>query len=485
MELAEQNIGVMTLAALDAVINNRSIEKFHPVHDWIASLPEWDGTCRVEALMTRLTDNDYERRLLVRAFTAMVVQMAGIRQNGYGNSLCPILISTRHGWGKSQFIKRLLPETLRPYFTDSFNPAEEDQCLRRMATRALICLDEFDRFVGKRLTTLKNFIQMSSVDLKQLYQGRYEVKERLASFWGTSNRRYVLMDETGSRRYLGKYLQVEMLPFSLEEFFDWNSLTLHTLAPEEMTNASVLADDYLRNGGYPEVVASRQLVRSYLETLFDAIVWKDVARRHRVRNVSDLNDLAMYLVSNCCNPVSANELTEELGFSSVNTTKKFMDYLHEPYLFYYLPRYNNKLRLMKKAPRKVYVVDNGFVAAKAFALSDNLGRLFENQVFVELVRRGFDTERTLFYYRSRTDKEVDFVLRKGSHIECLVQVCYDMTSAKTEKREVDSLVECAGEPFFWIKIYHVPLRYIIIHCCTPRKRYVPGRMLTKIIWRVC
>lgn len=243
----------------------------------------------------------------------------------------------------------------------------------------------------------------------------------------------------------GKYLQVEMLPFSLEEFFDWNSLTLHTLAPEEMTNASVLADDYLRNGGYPEVVASRQLVRSYLETLFDAIVWKDVARRHRVRNVSDLNDLAMYLVSNCCNPVSANELTEELGFSSVNTTKKFMDYLHEPYLFYYLPRYNNKLRLMKKAPRKVYVVDNGFVAAKAFALSDNLGRLFENQVFVELVRRGFDTERTLFYYRSRTDKEVDFVLRKGSHIECLVQVCYDMTSAKTEKREVDSLVECAGE----------------------------------------
>ena len=243
----------------------------------------------------------------------------------------------------------------------------------------------------------------------------------------------------------GKYLQVEMLPFSLEEFFDWNSLTLHTLAPEEMTNASVLADDYLRNGGYPEVVASRWMVRSYLETLFDAIVWKDVARRHRVRNVSGLNDLALYLVSNCCNPVSANELTEELGFASVNTTKKFMDYLHEPYLFYYLPRYNNKLRLMKKAPRKVYVVDNGFVAAKAFALSDNLGRLLENQVFVELLRRGFDTEKTLFYYHSRTDKEVDFVLRKGSHIECLVQVCYDMTSARTEKREVDSLVECAGE----------------------------------------
>ena len=243
----------------------------------------------------------------------------------------------------------------------------------------------------------------------------------------------------------GKYLKVEMLPFSLEEFFDWNKLDLSKLNLEQHADVSALMDDYLRNGGYPEVVASRQLTRTYLDTLFDSIVWKDVAKRHSVRNVTDLNDLALYLVFNFCNPVSANELTEELGFSSVNTTKKFMDYLHEPYLFYYLPRYNNKLKLMKKAPRKVYVVDNGFVAAKAFSLSDNLGRLLENQVFVELLRQGYDTDKTMFYYRSRNDKEVDFVLRKGTHIEQLVQVCYDMSNAKTEKREVDSLTECAGE----------------------------------------
>ena len=243
----------------------------------------------------------------------------------------------------------------------------------------------------------------------------------------------------------GKYIQVEMLPFSLEEFFDWNKLELHVLREENKTDASVLIDDYLRNGGYPEVVASRQLTRSYLDTLFDSIVWKDVAKRHNVRNITDLNDLALYLVSNFCNPLSANELANELGFSSVNTTKKYLDYLHEPYLFYYLPRYNNKLKLMKKAPRKVYVVDNGFVEAKAFSLSDNLGRLLENQVFVELIRRGYNTDKTIFYYRSRNDKEVDFVLRNGPHITQLVQVCYDLGSPKTEKREVDALLECAGE----------------------------------------
>lgn len=184
---------------------------------------------------------------------------------------------------------------------------------------------------------------------------------------------------------------------------------------------------------------------NYLSTLFDSIIWKDIAKRHNVRNVEDLNNLAMYLVSNFCNPFSANELAHELGLSSVATTKKFMGYLREPYLFYYLPRYNNKLKLMKKAPQKVYVVDNGFVEAKAFSVSENLGRLLENQVFIELVRRGYDTDKSLFYYRSRNDKEVDFVTRKGVRVEMLIQVCYDLSSERTLKREVDSLIECAEE----------------------------------------
>ena len=67
------------------------------------------------------------------------------------------------------------------------------------------------------------------------------------------------------------------------------------------------------------------------------------------------------------------------------------------------------------------------MASKAFSLSDNLGRLLENQVFIELIRRGYDAEKTVFYYRSRNDKEVDFVLREGPRILRLIQVCYDMS----------------------------------------------------------
>lgn len=243
----------------------------------------------------------------------------------------------------------------------------------------------------------------------------------------------------------GRYIQIEMLPFSLSEFFTWNHKVLSDIQTEDMASAQSLINDYLHNGGYPETVSARGLTQSYLSTLFDSIVWKDIAKRHNVRNVEDLNNLALYLVSNFCNPFSANELAEELDLSSVATTKKFMGYLKEPYLFFYLPRYNNKLKMMKKAPQKVYVVDNGFVAAKAFSVSENLGRLLENQVFIELVRRGYNPEKSLFYYRSRNDKETDFVTREGTHVESLIQVCYDLTSPKTLKREVDSLVECAEE----------------------------------------
>lgn len=242
----------------------------------------------------------------------------------------------------------------------------------------------------------------------------------------------------------GRYLQVEMLPFSLAETMEWKGIG-NNGNDTQHAEATVIADDYLRNGGYPETIDMRSITRSYLSTLFDSIIWKDVAKRHNIRNITDLNNLALYLLSNFCNPLSANDIAQELTMSSVTTTRKFMDYLHEPYLFYYLPRFNNKLKLMKKAATKVYVIDNGFVTSKAFNISENLGRLLENEVFVELLRQGFQTESSLFYYRSRNDREVDFVTRHGAHIHQLIQVCYDMSSPKTEKREVASLIECGEE----------------------------------------
>ena len=238
----------------------------------------------------------------------------------------------------------------------------------------------------------------------------------------------------------GRYLQIELLPFSLYETIAWKSGSLTS-----DSSTMLVVDDYLHNGGYPETIMARSITKSYLSTLFDSMLLKDVAKRKKVRNSTDLYNLASYLLSNFCNPVSINDLAHELGMKSVATTQRFCNYLTEPYLFFFLPRFNNKLKLMNKAPRKVYVVDNGFVQSAAFNISENLGRLLENQIFIELMRRGYQPGLSLFYYRTRNDKEIDFVVRKGAKVEQLIQVCYDMTSDKTRRRELGALVEAAEE----------------------------------------
>lgn len=100
---------------------------------------------------------------------------------------------------------------------------------------------------------------------------------------------------------------------------------------------------------------------------------------------------------------------------------------------------------MTKTLLKVYVVDNGFVLDADFNLSEDLGRSLENDVFLELRRRGYDEEKSLFYYRSRNEKEVDFVIRRGTHVERLIHVSYDISNKRTCKREISVLTECAGE----------------------------------------
>ena len=243
----------------------------------------------------------------------------------------------------------------------------------------------------------------------------------------------------------GRYIPIAMYPFSLSETLHWYDIDPINIPLESSAKVISIQDDYLRLGGYPEIVKTRALAQSYLSTLYDSILLKDVAKRHKIRNTEGLYNLAGYLLANFCNLITANDITNEFGLKSVTTTQKFLNYLHEPYLFFYLQRFNNKLKAMKKAARKVYVVDNGFVSTTAFNISENLGRLLENQVFVELIRQGYDTENTLFYYRSRNDKEVDFVTRKGVKVEKLIQVCYDLTSEKTRRREIDALIEVAGE----------------------------------------
>ena len=244
----------------------------------------------------------------------------------------------------------------------------------------------------------------------------------------------------------GRYVETLMLPFSMKETLQYTQVNMQPQLPAEEAVLSNAMEDYLKNGGYPEIVRAREIEQAYMGSLFDSIILKDVAKRHKIRKTTELYDLADYLINNYSNPLSYTGIAGDLNLGSVTTVKKFCKYLEEPYLFYFLPRFNRKLKEMKKADRKVYVVDTGFVLARSLELSANSGRQLENMVFVELLRRGFDIKKNeLFYYHTASGKEIDFVIKKGTKVNMLIQVAYEISKLKTRRRELDALVIASDE----------------------------------------
>lgn len=246
----------------------------------------------------------------------------------------------------------------------------------------------------------------------------------------------------------GRYVQIEVFPFSFAELLRFHKISLpgrQPLIPAEIGNILNYLNNFLLSGGFPEIVLNPSIADNYLSALFDSILLKDIMRRFRIRQPRQLYDLSNYLLANCTNPYSFNQLKTGLNFNSVATIQKFTGYLTETYLFVILTRYDVKVKTQQKSPVKFYIIDNGFVKARSFRISPDYGSQLENVVFTELLRRHYKPGLDLFYYRTRNDREVDFLCRKEYVVEQLIQVCYDITNEKTLKREITALTEASSE----------------------------------------
>jgi len=172
----------------------------------------------------------------------------------------------------------------------------------------------------------------------------------------------------------GRYTAVEILPFSFREFLlarDYRPAQA-VAAPEARAEILGFLEEYLRQGGYPEVVVKNLEVKPYLQTLFEALLLKDVVKRYKVRFSQKLYDLALYLVSNFSAEFTFNSLKKALSFNSVNTLQKYLGYLEEAYLVFSLNRFSFKMKEQIRTAKKIYLVDNGFVQATRCSLSREL-----------------------------------------------------------------------------------------------------------------
>lgn len=245
----------------------------------------------------------------------------------------------------------------------------------------------------------------------------------------------------------GRHMPIEILPFDFNEFLKAKKFEVdseYSALPQKRGELLNLMDNYLTNGGFPEVTVNNVDPKDYLGVLFDALLFKDVVKRHRVRFSTQVSNLGTHLVNNFANLYTIRKLQEALNLKSTTTVDKYIAYLEEAYLVFSLERYSPKSVRRIKSPRKVYTVDNGFVSAKAVQHSSDKGKLMENLVFMELVKRGNQPNRNLFYYKTRNNREIDFVVKKGIEILELIQVCFDLRSPSVEQRETRALFE-AGE----------------------------------------
>ena len=245
----------------------------------------------------------------------------------------------------------------------------------------------------------------------------------------------------------GRYVQIEVFPFSFAEVLSFHKINpgVININPQEKGTILNHLSNYLLHGGFPEILLNPSIIKNYLSSLFDSVLLKDIMRRYKIRNTQQFYDLSNYLLANYTNLYSFNQLKSGLNFKSVSTVQKFIGYLSEPYLFMSLSRYNVKVKEQQKSARKFYIIDNGFINARSFEISPNFGRLLENLVFTELLRRHYNPGLDLFYYHTRNNREIDFICRRGHNTEQLIQVCYDISDPKTLRREISALVEASDE----------------------------------------
>ncbi len=235
----------------------------------------------------------------------------------------------------------------------------------------------------------------------------------------------------------GRHLPIILFPFSFAEY-------LSTIG-KELTQSELKEElrAYVNQGGMPEPIFQDIDRVSYLRTLWDSIIYKDIVKRHRIRAVAGIENLAGYLLANVSSEYSFTRLTEVTKCRSVHTVQKYINYLEEAFLFFSLQRFSVKIREQTRANRKIYCIDNGFVTARGFQFTDNTGALFENAVAIMLMKRKLENNSELYFWKGNHNEEVDFVIKEGNRITQLIQVCWDIKTEGTRNREFRSLINAS------------------------------------------
>ena len=236
----------------------------------------------------------------------------------------------------------------------------------------------------------------------------------------------------------GRTIPFEVFPLSFSEY-----LRFRAIKPGHSSRAVSLIKnafaEYCRTGGFPETAGvddlrARQILHEYLQM----IMYRDVAERHNVGNLFLLKSLIKHCFSNMANPLSLSKLYNDFRSQGMqlsrNTLFDYISYLEDAYALFLVPVNSPSAREVMRNPRKLYAIDHGLKGVVDLATGNDIGRIFENIVFLQLRRKG----QNICYGRQK--QEIDFVLPE-SESPRLINVAYDISALETRNRELNGLVE--------------------------------------------
>jgi predicted AAA+ superfamily ATPase len=248
----------------------------------------------------------------------------------------------------------------------------------------------------------------------------------------------------------GRHVDLEVFPLSFKEFLEFRGLHAETEVEAVKNRIEIMRglEEYLRWGGFPEVVLSESEARKkeLLAGYFSDIILKDVVKRFGVREIEKLESLAGLYLSNISTLQSFNRLRETVGLS-LDTVERFSRYLQLAGMFFFVKKFEFSVRKQLRSVRKVYVIDPGFFHVKGFKVSENYGKILENIVAIELFRKASLTVPSLeiYYWRDYQGREVDFVVKEGERVKQLIQCCYEVEDKNVKRREITALLKASRE----------------------------------------
>ena len=278
--------------------------------------------------------------------------------------------------------------------------------------------------------------EIQNIDVWPLFVNRL-LRQRIHIIITGSNAK--LLSTELATHLTGRHHKIELFPFSFKDWCSIREVDYTRLTTKNKGLLSKAYEEYFRQGGFPELISGDENPKEYISTLIDNIISQDIKKRYKIRNVDALKRLTHHILNETPTLIVKETLQKIIGIKSERTLGNYLMYLNQTYLISTISKYSSKSR-ERARNEKSYAIDVAFMDKRENAFSvENLGWRLETLVYLELLRRKAGTENDIYYYQGRS-AEADFVVCDGNKTLAVYQVSYDISNAKTRKREIKGCI---------------------------------------------